>query len=199
MDLKLKVIFIFIRVLANFNFARKKKSPILRTKDGYLVIIERLTEIHHDILDIVSVDDMIKFHLYMQELGAKELKKILDDKKETYAGIVYIYDLSSLTLSHLSPSNYNLFQEFNTIDANNYPEVVRRVFLINAPAVFTMGWKVAKKFVDPATIKKIEILGNDYQKELMKIIPPESLPKAYGGELDFLPAGGGSIKGIKKF
>jgi len=124
--------------------------------------------------------------------------KIMEEKKGAYAGIIYIYDLGGLTISHLSPSNYNLFQEFNTIDANNYPEVVRRVFLINAPSVFAMGWKVAKKFVDPSTIKKIDILTNDYHEELMKVVPPELLPKAYGGELDFLPAGGGSIKGIKK-
>jgi len=178
----------------------EKKSPPLRTIDGYLVIYERLTEMHPDILDIVSLEDMIHFHIYIQELCAMQQRRIMaEEKNGTYAGIIYVYDLCSLTISHLSRSNYNMFQEFNTFDSNNYPETLRRVFLINAPSVFTMGWKVAKKFLDPATIKKIVILGTDFKEELFKAIPPESLPKAYGGTLDYLPSGGGSIKGIKKF
>jgi len=178
----------------------EKKSPPLRTNDGYLIIYERLTEMHPDILDIISLDDMVKFHLYIQELCAKEQRRIMNEERSgTYAGIVYVYDLSSLTLAHLSPSNYNMFQQFNVYDANNYPETLRRVFLINSPSIFTMGWKVAKKFLDPETIKKIVILGTDYKTVLFKEIPPEYIPKSYGGQLDFIPSGGGSIKGIKKF
>jgi len=178
----------------------EKNAPKIRTHDGYLVIYERLTEMHPDILDIIALDDMVKFHLYIQELCSKELRRLINEEKsDTYAGIVYVYDLSSLTLSHLSRANYHMFQVFNSFDANNYPETLRRVFLINAPSIFTMCWKVAKKFLDPVTIKKIVILGNDYLQELLTIIPAESIPKAYGGTLDFLPPGGGSIKGIKKF
>jgi hypothetical protein len=177
-----------------------KNTPKLRTHDGYLVIFEILADVHPDILDIVSLNDMVKFHLYIQELYTKELKRISEEKNDdSYAGIVFVYDLSSLTMNHLSRGNYNMFQEFNSYSANNYPETLRRVFLINAPPIFTMSWKVAKKFLDPVTIKKIVILGNDYKKELLSVIPAESLPKAYGGTLDYLPAGGGTIKGIKKF
>jgi len=176
-----------------------KNSPKLRTHDGYMVVYENLAEVHPDILDIVSLDDMVKFHLYIQELYTQELKSISEEKNDSYAGIVFVYDLSSLTMPHLSRGNYNMFQVFNSYSANNYPETLRRVFLINAPPIFTLSWKVAKKFLDPVTIKKIVILGNDYKKELLSVIPAESLPKAYGGTLDYLPAGGGPIKGIKKF
>jgi len=164
-----------------------------------MVVYENLAEVHPDILDIVSLDDMVKFHLYIQELYTQELKSISEEKNDSYAGIVFVYDLSSLTMPHLSRGNYNMFQVFNSYSANNYPETLRRVFLINAPPIFTMSWKVAKKFLDPVTIKKIVILGNDYKKELLSVIPAESLPKVYGGTLDYLPAGGGPIKGIKKF
>jgi len=174
-------------------------SPKIRTHDGYLVVYEKLAEVHPDILDIVSLDDMVKFHLYIQELCTKELINISEEKNDAYAGIVFVYDLSDLSMNHLSRANYNMFQVFNSHDANNYPETLRRVYIINAPQIFTIGWKVAKKFLDPVTIKKIVILGNDYKQELLNAIPAESLPKAYGGTLDFLPSGGGSIKGIKKF
>jgi len=182
------------------SFIPEKRCPPLRTRDGYLVIYESITEMHPDILDIVDLDDMVKFHLYIQELVSKELKRLLvEEKNDSYAGVVYVQDLATLTMSHLCRSNYHMFQVFTSFDAANYPETIRRVFMINAPSIFTMAWKVAKNFLDPNTIKKIVILGNDYQKELLSVIPPESLPKAYGGTLDFKVTGGGPIKGIKKF
>jgi len=192
--------FTFLSTYWPVSILPEKQAPRLLTNDGHLVVYERLTEMHPDILDIVSLDDMIKFHLYVQELVSREQKRLhTEEKNGTYAGVVYVYDLVSLTLSHLSSDNYNMFKIFNHYDADNYPETIRRVFLINSPSVFTIGWKVAKKFLDPITIQKIVILGTDYQDELCKVIPPDCIPKAYGGTLDFLPSGGGSIKGIKKF
>jgi len=141
---------------------------------------------------------MVKFHLYIQEICNKELMQIAEEKKG-YAGIVFVYDLSALTMNHLSRANYHMFQVFHSFDCNNYPESLRRVYLINAPQVFTIGWKFAKKFLDPVTLKKIVILGSDYKQELLKVIPDECLPTVYGGKLDYLPSGGGPIKGIKKF
>jgi len=162
--------------------------------------MKKVVDMHPDILDIVDLDDMVKFHLYIQELVSKTLRKIHEEEKNnTYAGVVYVQDLASLTMSHLSRANYHMFQVFSTFDAANYPETLRRVFMINAPSIFTMAWKVAKNFVDPNTIKKIVILGNDFQKELSAVIPPESVPKVYGGTLDYVLTGGGSIKGVKKF
>jgi hypothetical protein len=206
---KIDTIFEWIPTIKSFKFLStywpisilpEQRAPRLRTYDGYLVVYERLTEMHPDILDIVSVDDMVKFHLYIQELCAREIRRICaEEKPGTYGGVVYVYDLVSLTLSHLTRSNYNLFEKYNVYDANNYPETVRRVYLINSPSVFTVGWKVAKKFLDPVTIKKILILGSDYQAELSKVIPPECIPKSLGGTLDYTITGGGSIKGIKKF
>jgi len=192
--------FKFLSTYWPISILPEQKAPRLRTYDGYLVVYERLTEMHPDILDVVSVDDMIKFHLYIQELVAKETRRICaEEKPGTYGAVVYVYDLVSLTLSHLTRANHNMFEKFNVCDANNYPENVRRVYLINSPAVFTVGWKVAKKFLDPVTIKKILILGSDYQPELTKVIPPECLPKSLGGTLEYNVTGGGSIKGIKKF
>jgi len=178
----------------------EKQCPPIRTRDGYLVVYESVTEMHADILDIVNLDDMVKFHLYCQELVSKSLRRLLaEEKSGTYAGIVFVQDLISLTISHLCRSNYQMFQVFTTFDSANYPESIRRIFFINAPPVFTMAWKVAKNFVDPNTLKKTVILGNDFQKELLAVLPPESIPKVYGGTLDWKVTGGGPIKGLKKF
>lgn len=55
-----------------------------------------------------------------------------------------------------------------------------------------------KKFIDPSTLEKLVILGSDYQDVLRKVIPVTSLPKDYGGQLDWHLTGGGSLKEIAK-
>ena len=38
-----------------------------------------------------------------------------------------------------------------------------------------------KAWLDPVTVNKIHILGSNYQYELLKQIPAENLPTAFGG------------------
>jgi hypothetical protein len=42
-----------------------------------------------------------------------------------------------------------------TIDQFNYPETAKRLYVINAPWVFTGFWKIAQRFVDPRTKQKV--------------------------------------------
>ena len=56
------------------------------------------------------------------------------------------------------------------------------MFIINAPFLFTGVWAIVKMWIDDKTKEKIQILGKDYKKELLKYIEPENLP-------DFLDGG----------
>lgn len=45
-------------------------------------------------------------------------------------------------------------------------------------------WKVVKKVVDPLTVKKFVICGDDYGAELGKLVDMNNLEKRFGGNLD---------------
>jgi len=175
------------------------KSAQFRTYDGYLVVYEKLCAITPHILQAVSLQDLRNFHIYIQELTTRERKRICEEEKsaDQYAPVVYVQDLEDLTMSHLTRQNYSMMNSFTDIDSLNYPETVRKVFIINAPAAFTVGWKISQKFLDPATIDKVAILGTEFKAELLKVIPPASLPEEYGGTLHYKIKGGGSFKEIK--
>lgn len=49
------------------------------------------------------------------------------------------------------------------ITNNNYPEIMKKLYIINAPSSFKFLWSIIKKFIDKNTVKKIEVLGHDYQ------------------------------------
>ena len=58
-----------------------------------------------------------------------------------------------------------------------------RLHVVNSQWVVKIMWKLAKKWVDPLTIKKFVICGDDCAKELNKLIEPDHLEKRFGGTL----------------
>jgi hypothetical protein len=91
-----------------------------------------------------------------------------------------IMDLKGVTLTKV-PQVYSYVKQASVISQNYYPERLGKLFLINAPWGFSTVWGVVKGWLDPVTVKKINILGSSYQSELKKHIPAENIPKEFGG------------------
>lgn len=45
------------------------------------------------------------------------------------------------------------------ITQDNYPETMGRLFIVNAPMLFSALWSVVKGFLDEKTVKKISVHG----------------------------------------
>lgn len=76
------------------------------------------------------------------------------------------------------------------IDADNYPETLHRMFIVNAGPGFKLLWNSIKGFLDPKTSAKIHVLGNKYQSKLLEIIDASQLPDFLGGSCTCANAGG---------
>mmetsp|Transcript_13615 Transcript_13615/g.21398 ORF Transcript_13615/g.21398 Transcript_13615/m.21398 type:complete len:425 (-) Transcript_13615:147-1421(-) len=62
------------------------------------------------------------------------------------------------------------------------PDIVHRVYVINAPVVFLSVWKMLKGFLHPNTVEKTLILGKDYLPQLLKEIDIHMIPPRFGGK-----------------
>lgn len=91
-----------------------------------------------------------------------------------------ILDLQGVNLSTFS-SVVNLVREVSKIGQNYYPELLGKMFIINAPMLFTAIWTVVKQMLDEVTVKKIEILGSNYKNQLLKSIDEGNIPDFLGG------------------
>lgn len=94
-----------------------------------------------------------------------------------------ILDLKGVGLSNAT-SVYGYVKQASAISQNYYPERLGKLYIINAPWGFSGIFSVIKGFLDPVTVKKISVLGGNYQHELLQQIPKEHLPKSFGGECE---------------
>ncbi|CAG7829190.1 unnamed protein product [Allacma fusca] len=66
----------------------------------------------------------------------------------------------------------------------NYPEVLRKAYVVNAPKVFAMLFNLIKPIMSAQTLSKIEIFDSNqdhWRKVLRQYIDPDELPSHYGG------------------
>ncbi|KXN69342.1 CRAL/TRIO domain-containing protein [Conidiobolus coronatus NRRL 28638] len=95
---------------------------------------------------------------------------LLGDKKVTV-----VVDLKGLSLSNIEYANVKFASD---ILANNFPEVLSRVLIFNAPWIFSSIWSVITSFLDPVVKDKVQFCS---QEDLQKFIATNQLPVSLDG------------------
>lgn len=96
----------------------------------------------------------------------------------------FILDMTGFSItSLLTPRTKAFFKAFSKIFADNYPESVERMVIVNAPWIFTTVWSFVSPLVDIRTRNKIAIHGGakEYKAVLDGLMDAENLPTQYGG------------------
>ncbi|KAJ5665166.1 uncharacterized protein N7477_007614 [Penicillium maclennaniae] len=77
-------------------------------------------------------------------------------------------------------------QDASVLATAHYPETLDRIFIIGAPSFFPTVWGWIKRWFDPGTTSKIFILSAaEVKPTLTSFMEPSSIPKQYGGELEW--------------
>ena len=70
----------------------------------------------------------------------------------------------------LSKQVYNFVQLASKVAQENYPEILGKMFIINAPMLFSGVWAVIKPWIDEKTRNKITIIGSGFKEKLLEIV-----------------------------
>lgn len=165
-------------------------------KDGVPVWVERGGQMDaQGLMKYVSLENILNYQTYTQEVTMK-MKKDLTAKlgKNCYDGVV-IEDMKGFGKGHVNSSTIDFFKGINAINADNYPETLKRFYCINAPMYLSIAYKLVKGFIDPVTAKKIQIVGGSYLDTLRELIDDDNISVDYGGNLDVHLSGGGTFSG----
>lgn len=105
-------------------------------------------------------------------------------RKET-TKCIYLVNIASLSLKQVWDLR-NYAQDISHLLATNYPEVVDRIYVLNAPSYYNAIWGLIKKFIDPVTAEKLVIVSPaEVLEKLSEDIDLENIPKVFGGGFDY--------------
>lgn len=104
------------------------------------------------------------------------------------------------TRPHLSPVSADpqaqeVFKAISSVDQDNYPETMGATFVVNAPWIFSMVWKIVRVFLDEGVRVKVHICreGEETLTALRREIDEENIPSFLGGKCK---CPGGCVSGV---
>ena len=151
-------------------------------RQGRLVYVKLVGELNVPaLLENTTVEKFVAWEVSQLEVGkwyhGVQRAKVGYHCEECFT----ILDMGGFNLSFLSPQVWSFVRSIAAECGDNYPETNGGMMIINAPWVFTFAWKIVTTFLDPGTLAKINILGSDYQEELLNLIEKDQIPREYGG------------------
>ncbi|KJE89190.1 hypothetical protein CAOG_00710 [Capsaspora owczarzaki ATCC 30864] len=151
-------------------------------REGSIVYVDRIGQTDpRGLLRAARKADIVQFRIFNMErtlqVCAEQSAKIGRKVQE----LTIIMDLTGLNRKHLWGPGLDLFRAVAKIYEANYPEVVKRCFIINAPMIFPVMFNLIKPLLHEATRQKIRVLGSDYVSVLSEYIDPAVLPRFLGG------------------
>eukprot|EP01130_Rhizamoeba_saxonica_P000669 TRINITY_DN10611_c0_g1_i1.p1 TRINITY_DN10611_c0_g1~~TRINITY_DN10611_c0_g1_i1.p1 ORF type:complete len:410 (-),score=121.72 TRINITY_DN10611_c0_g1_i1:35-1237(-) len=154
------------------------------TKDGMYMYYERYGKIEtKKLLVNVPIEETINYHIYIMERHEQKRREIYEEKGYS-AGLTSIMDITGVGMSHTYSGGVTFIKRVSTIDKDNYPETVRRVYFTNVGSVFGLVYNAVKPFLDPSTLKKIFFLtSKKVYGELSLIADDDQIPDYLGGSL----------------
>lgn len=96
-------------------------------------------------------------------------------------GQVVIMDCLGLTAWHLDPRLAAAFGKLAANDAAHYPDTLARIFVVNAPYLFSAVAALISPFMDPDTYSKVHV-SSGVPAELADCVGEDCLPAELGGK-----------------
>ncbi|XP_046633896.1 SEC14-like protein 2 [Daphnia pulicaria] len=138
------------------------------------------------ILQSVTKRDYLRYMVYITEMSHRLMMEnaLRSGKPVSYQTI--IIDMADFSVNQMSKQFMDIGMETTNLFVTNYPEGVRRVFVINVPQVFSVGFNLVKPFLSAATLAKLRIFSQDakaWKDALLEEIDADQLPAHYGGTM----------------
>lgn len=122
-----------------------------------------------DLLDKIGFTESIRLHYKLMEFQSRVLLLKATNRassedaptSNTRDKFVNVLDMHDLSLSILWDKRISeVLTVVSHVDQNNYPELLRRAYIINAPFAFKAAFAFVKPFLAKSTQEKIRVLGS---------------------------------------
>lgn len=97
----------------------------------------------------------------------------------TITQIVSIVDLKGFGFSHFSRQSQQVLKALIQLAQSKFPETLGKMFVVNAPGIFSITWNFLKPLIDPKTLAKVSVSSKF--GDLHETVDPSELPTFLGG------------------
>jgi len=153
------------------------------TYDGSLVLLQALGRTDLSLIDVIGSDTLLQFHIWCME-GLENRYWATVASLGYWPGFVMIEDFEGVGFHTFSSAGLKVMQEIIKINQNYYPEMLRKMYIINVPSVFYMFWKGIQLWMEPRSIAKMDLIGGNalsVAPQLTAILDLSMLPPRLGG------------------
>ncbi|ELU07823.1 hypothetical protein CAPTEDRAFT_152329 [Capitella teleta] len=125
--------------------------------------------------------DLEKTKLHQCESTLRDWKLQSNKLGRRIDGLTVIFDMDKVSTKSLWRPGLQMYLHIVKVMEDNYPEMMKQMFVVNAPKIFPILWKICRPLISEDMKAKIHVLGADYQEQLLKYIDEEQLPVFLGG------------------
>nr|CAG4719772.1 RALBP [Leptochiton asellus] len=98
-------------------------------------------------------------------------------------GLTVIFDMEGVSTKMLWKPGLQMYLYLVKVLEDNYPEMMKRMFVINAPRIFPLLYKICRPLISDDMKNKIHVMGGDFKSHLLKYIDADQLAVIHGGTL----------------
>jgi len=151
-------------------------------KDGSVFSVENTGQSDpNGLFKNITGEEWLLFQKYHMEYKMHILGQITE-ATGVLAKTFRVMNLKGLGFSHLHRPCLDMIKVSNKQIELNYPEVMGKCFIVNAPMVFKAIWVIVKPWLPARTLLKIEVLGAGYQDRLQELVEVQKIPCSLGGK-----------------
>lgn len=122
---------------------------------------------------ICSMDDLMRCALVATESNLRE-------EETQIRGLVAVIDLKGFSAHHMLQMTPRYTRRVIAIGQDSLPIRIKGVYYLNTPAVFRIVHALVKPFLSAKMLKRLQFLAGGIS-ELRGVVPPELMPKEFGG------------------
>jgi len=164
-----------------------KSSTLTATselKQGRPIYIERIGNLKiKELFKVTTEERLIKYYIQSYERLLHEMFPACSQAAgHRVEQCVTILDLKGSSTSIMSKQVWDFIKLASNLGQDNYPENLGRMFIVNAPFLFSGIWLVIKPWLDDKTKAKITIIGSKFEPQLLELIDAANLPDFLGGQ-----------------
>lgn len=133
------------------------------------------------LLHSVKGSDLMRNNIWILETFMLNIRQAAKNSGKPIEQVVSISDMEGLDTDYMWRPGLEFNKQITAMLEQNYPEILKRVIMVNVRPVFHTLYNLTKHFVNEETRAKFIVLGPNWKEEILQYVPAEMLPVHYGG------------------